>query len=152
MIIYTPEQMARLRRDPLADLDAEHEAIVELLSAPPDEHQDINRCLRSRSRWRRLDAIRAQQDIPPAPIESLWTADQDSPTLVVERAETQEQIARALDSLAEADRSILQARYFEGQRLQDVACDCGCTVQSAHTREKRALKHLQSLLANLAEE
>ncbi len=152
MITYTPEQMARLRRDPLADFDAENEAIVELLSAPSLEHQDINRCLRSRSRWRRLDAIRDQRDFLPKPTESLRTPGNDDPVLIVDRAETQEQIARALDSLPEGDRSILHARFFEGQRLQDVVCDCGCTVQSAHTREKRALKHLQPLLAFLVKE
>lgn len=152
MITYTPEQFARLRRDPLADLDAEHEAILELLSAPPQDYQDINRCLRSRSRWRRLDAIRAKQDFLPTPSELPGTDDQHDPALVVERAETQEQVARALDSLPEGDRSILHARYFAGLRLQDVACDCGCTVQSAHTREKRALKHLQQLLTFLITE
>jgi RNA polymerase sigma factor (sigma-70 family) len=152
MITYTPEQRARLRRDPLAELDAEHEAIVELLSAPPTERQDINSCLRSRSRWRRLDAIRSQRDLLSVPTDSPRTADQNDPAAVVERAETREQVARALDSLPEGDRSILHARFFEGQRLQDVACDCGCTVQSAHTREKRALKHLQPLLAFLVKE
>jgi len=152
MITYTPEQMARLRRDPLADVDAEHEAIVELLSAPPQDQHTVNRCLRSRSRWRRLDAIKAQRDQGYGPIESIQDADRYDPALVVELAETQERIAIALNSLPEGDRSIIHARYFEGQRLQDVACDCGCTVQSAHAREKRALKHLQPLLAFLAEE
>lgn len=169
-ISYTSAQRQRLCRDPLAPLDAEHDAFVELLASPPHQGQDLDRCVRSRSRWRRMDHCkkRKREDrhleqralerglcsscrrngIRFAPRSSCGS----DPATEAELAEVSDRVVNALATLSAQEESILLARYCHNQPLREIASRLGCRVQSVHRREKRALQHLQYLLSALREQ
>lgn len=166
-ITYTEIQRQRLYRDPLAPLDAEHDAFVELLSSPHSQGQDLDRSVHSRSHWRRLDHCekRKRED---RHVEQLAhehglassyrrngcrltpkTFCESDPAIEVEQAEVRHRLTIALANLSAQERSILVARYYDNQPLREIASRLGCKVQSVHRREKRALQHLQSQLTAL---
>jgi RNA polymerase sigma factor (sigma-70 family) len=165
MITYTAKQLQRISRDPMVELDAEHDAIVELLTTPPPAGKDVACCIHSRSCWRQRDRRRnLKRDaalIQRAAISKGLTPPfqrngkrlerithfESSPPFAAENAEEHQHLVNAMAKLSGREREIITARYFNGQTLQEIASSLGCKVQSVHCSERRALQHLQGLLS-----
>ena len=69
-----------------------------------------------------------------------------SPSLAAMRAELNEQLLEALESLSEIDREVLALRHFEELTNQEVASVLGLQPKAASIRYVRALRRLQQVL------
>lgn len=85
-----------------------------------------------------------------ADIANQLLADQTSPSLVVSRKETEEQIRDALNELREADREIVVMHLYEGLNSQESAAALGIEPAAARKRLARALQRMRRLLGEQA--
>lgn len=163
MISYPTHTQRRLRRDAFAELDAEHDAILEvLLHLSTLSTSEFDRCVNARSRWRRLDHLKKMNHqarclravaehqgfilnhrhngIPivfnPFEIEATRLESEiDSSSAIA---------AQAFETLNPQDRDLLRARLIDEKPLRDIADANGCTEAAVSTRLQRAIKRLKT--------
>ncbi|MCR9292804.1 MAG: sigma-70 family RNA polymerase sigma factor [bacterium] len=75
------------------------------------------------------------------------SAQQDTPSQEVLKAERQAHLLRALQQLKPSDRSILELRYVEHLAPAEIAAILQLSQEAVRTRHFRAIRRLNSLLA-----
>ncbi len=85
-----------------------------------------------------------RSDEPPA------QADERSPELLLQRAQRNHQVRRAVAALAEPQRTLVRRSYLDGERMEDVASALGMSPSWASRVRKAALQRLALHLCELA--
>jgi RNA polymerase sigma-70 factor, ECF subfamily len=80
-----------------------------------------------------------------------FIGDLTSPSQAAERAETFDQLRKALDGLDPTDREVLALRHFEELSNQEAAAVLGIQPAAASKRYVRALERLKGVLEKLQE-
>jgi RNA polymerase sigma-70 factor (ECF subfamily) len=101
----------------------------------------INACLDTRRSERRLVLVAEPPDIA--------SPDDASHAHVLERAETRDQIERAIASLTPPLRAVILLRYFEGLSYEEIAETLDCAPGTIASRLSRAHAALATVLATL---
>ena len=99
---------------------------------------------RKRQRHERLDEAYVPST-EKAPVEPMVLG----PDRLAQAQEIDVRIRDALCRLSESQRTVFMLRHYEGLALADIAVELGCTVGSVKVHLFRALKKLQSELADL---
>ena len=103
---------------------------------------------RDRSRERSLEG---ELERSSSRLESLWAADQTSPSERVVRGEDLVQLAHAIARLAEDQRRVVELHYLRGLSVADVAKEIGRSRPAAVGLLFRGLKRLRELLRDSGE-
>ena len=101
----------------------------------------INACLDTRRSERRLVLVADPPDIA--------SPDDASHTHALERAETRDQVGRAIASLTPPLRAVVLLRYFEGLSYEEIAETLDCAPGTIASRLSRAHAALATVLATL---
>jgi RNA polymerase sigma-70 factor, ECF subfamily len=100
-------------------------------------------CIAVRVVRRRLRMRRARKfvgfDTPAALDPADWAASPEQRTLLL-------QVYRALESLPTNERIAWTLRYLQGERLEDVAAQCGCSLATAKRRIAAAGRVMEEVL------
>jgi RNA polymerase sigma-70 factor, ECF subfamily len=100
-------------------------------------------CIAVRVVRRRLRMRRARKFVGfdvPVPLDPAdWAASPEQRTLLL-------QVYRALESLPANDRIAWTLRYLQGERLEDVAQQCGCSLATAKRRIAAAGRVMEEVL------
>jgi RNA polymerase sigma-70 factor (ECF subfamily) len=100
-------------------------------------------CIAVRVVRRRLRMRRARKwvgfDTPVALDPADWAASPEQRTLLL-------QVYRMLDSLPANERIAWTLRYLQGERLEDVAAQCGCSLATAKRRIAAASRVMEEVL------
>jgi RNA polymerase sigma-70 factor (ECF subfamily) len=100
-------------------------------------------CIAVRVVRRRLRMRRARKfvgfDTPVALDPADWAASPEQRTLLL-------QVYRALESLPANERIAWALRYLQGERLEDVAAQCGCSLATAKRRIAAASRVMEEVL------
>lgn len=110
-----------------------------------------------RSRPHRLDSLDAGEDLDAAGEEGLSArdllpAEDDGPDGALARRVLVEQIAAALEELAEEQRSVFIAHELEGQSFKEIARATGVGVNTLLARKHYAVLHLRRRLQSIHDE
>jgi RNA polymerase sigma-70 factor (subfamily 1) len=79
----------------------------------------------------------------------LCVADQTPPSMVADRAESQQRLRAAIDRLPLRQRTAVRMRHLEWRPLADIATALNCTPQAAAAVIARGLRHLRSVLSEV---
>jgi RNA polymerase sigma factor (sigma-70 family) len=91
------------------------------------------------------DAIDFDLDAAASPVES-------GPEAQLLRQELRTQLSRALMSLSQEHRVVIELTYYEGCTYREIASIVGCPVDTVKTRMFHARRRLKSLLADRGKE
>ena len=91
------------------------------------------------------DAIDFDLDAVASPVES-------GPEAHLMRQELRTELSRALKSLSQEHRAVIELTYYEGCTYREIAIIVGCPVDTVKTRMFHARRRLKALLADRAKE
>ena len=98
-------------------------------------NQFCSYCRAGRTRIR--SAISVTEELP---------ATDDEPSKTLEIRETSNIVHRAIDSLGDRDRELIQMRFIEGQSLSEIARRSGQRFEKLKSRLRRAMPRLRARL------
>jgi RNA polymerase sigma-70 factor, ECF subfamily len=100
--------------------------------------------------YRKLHAgrrdVRREVEASAAALDGWLAAQQSSPSEKADRNEQLLQLAAALEALPETQRAAVEAHYFEGRPVADVAAAMGKTTTAVAGLLKRGLQNLRDVL------
>lgn len=145
MIKY-PQSLARkLQNDKYAEIDAAHDAILELLGSPTDKERNLDLCVNTRARYREIDEIRKRKSLATTnDAELMATNEVYDPVFISQKNESRQEVALALKKMKNDEQKILRERFYEGKSLNELASTRSKTVQAVSTQIHRALIRLKA--------
>jgi len=76
-----------------------------------------------------------------------WASDSKSPSQIVSDRQRGDDLRQAMEELPNNYREVLVLRFFESLSLAETAAAIGCTIQNAKVLQFRALKRLETTIA-----
>jgi RNA polymerase sigma-70 factor (ECF subfamily) len=107
----------------------------------------LDRLRHEQSRWERVVTDVEREDQPARTSDAAEGIDEETPELIVGRAETGAVVREALASLSPAHQEALALREFDGESYQDIARIARCPVGTIMSRLHHARRRLASELA-----
>lgn len=135
-------------RDRVGGPQFEHYAAIRIRGAILDELRSLQWTPRANRSGERTTSVVMFEDLPPGEqaAHSCDTSSVDASELL-QGAEEQEALRRAIESLPERDRLIIRMRYFEGAQFDEIGVKLAVTPARVSQLHGRAIGRLRSLMA-----
>ena len=91
-----------------------------------------------------LDGVIYEDESQVKLIDTIKESDDKSPSLIVEKQELKEVMAKAIDNLNEKDKLILSLYYYENMTLKEIGLILGVSESRVSQLNTRALSNLKS--------
>ena len=91
-----------------------------------------------------LDGVIYEDESQVKLIDTIKESDDKSPSLIVEKQELKEVMAKAIDNLSEKDKLILSLYYYENMTLKEIGLILGVSESRVSQLNTRALSNLKS--------
>jgi RNA polymerase sigma factor (sigma-70 family) len=146
---YPTQVRRKLNKDPLAELDLEHEAILKMNAKPQPQGVDPDACFQQIFNSLKIDRFRRERRKSTLSEDSVTRGEADNPVFALITNEDHRLLHDAIQKLDASHRIVLLDYYFEKRTLKEIASTRGCRPQSVSTLLNRALHSLKKLLSGL---